>query len=185
MIDSGKLERDLQKLSKMQKRALTTNGPHPHHIGMFQTFNSSNSFSQTQQFSSNKEPFTPQEPEFDQTYYDQEDEYYQYYDEQQQKKHDTYRDGYYDDNYYGEQVPDHSENGAYYRQTTSAKYRKSDQLQNRHIEEKPTKKTYQEYEASTKISSESNKYSQSRSYYGNANRGAGDHGATAYQQPKR
>jgi hypothetical protein len=45
MIDSGKLERDLQKLSKMQKRALTTNGPHPHHIGMFQTFNSSNSFS--------------------------------------------------------------------------------------------------------------------------------------------
>lgn len=42
MIDSGRLERDLQKLSKMQKRALTTNGPHPHHNGMFQTFNSSN-----------------------------------------------------------------------------------------------------------------------------------------------
>jgi len=30
LIDSGKLDRDLQNLSKMQKRALTTNGPHPH-----------------------------------------------------------------------------------------------------------------------------------------------------------
>ena len=44
MIDSGKLERDLQKLSKMQKRALTTNGPHPHHNSIFQSFNSSNSY---------------------------------------------------------------------------------------------------------------------------------------------
>lgn len=42
MIDSGKLDRDLQKLSKMQKRALTTNGPHPHQNGMF--FNPSNSY---------------------------------------------------------------------------------------------------------------------------------------------
>lgn len=44
LIESGKLDRDLQKLSKMQKRALTTNGPHPHHYPIFQTFNSSNSY---------------------------------------------------------------------------------------------------------------------------------------------
>ncbi len=31
LIDSGRLDRDLQKLAKMQKRALTTNGPHPHY----------------------------------------------------------------------------------------------------------------------------------------------------------
>jgi hypothetical protein len=40
LIESGKLERELQKLSKMQKRALTTNGLHPHHNPIFQTFNS-------------------------------------------------------------------------------------------------------------------------------------------------
>jgi hypothetical protein len=31
LITSGKLERELSRLSKLQKRALTTNGPHPHH----------------------------------------------------------------------------------------------------------------------------------------------------------
>ncbi len=31
LITSGKLERELARLSKLQKRALTTNGPHPHH----------------------------------------------------------------------------------------------------------------------------------------------------------
>ena len=31
LINSGRLDKDLQKLAKMQKRALTTNGPHPHY----------------------------------------------------------------------------------------------------------------------------------------------------------
>jgi hypothetical protein len=31
LIASGKLEKELSRLSKLQKRALTSNGPHPHH----------------------------------------------------------------------------------------------------------------------------------------------------------
>ena len=40
-IKSGELQRTIQKLAQLQKHALTTNGPHPHHPNSYINENSS------------------------------------------------------------------------------------------------------------------------------------------------